>query len=270
MAEVDTQLLASQHGDIRREAAEHASEIRYDTATKAGDIRREAAEHYAAIQLESMKGFDRVNADVLSQGSEGRFQGAANTSEIIKENLKSGAVTDSMIKDARYETISRVESNADRLEKSVVDTHRDMMDRFYSIGRDTADLRAQVIQAIDTTKMSTELNALKGIIEGQKNTAYLTEKIGDEGEKTRGLINSLRSDDLNRALIERNAELVGERDGRRHWRHLADSNLHGGQYAALNSQLQAFASQLQETRQGMVNFGTMAGVGQTSTSNNVR
>jgi len=40
--------------------------------------------------------------------------------------------------------------------------------------------------------------------------------------------------------------------------------------AALQNQMQNFNSQLSETRQGMVNFGTMAGVGQTSTNNNVR
>lgn len=212
-----------------------------------------------------------VDTLMLSQEhSDIRREAVDHTNEIVKEGLKGDYATLGAIKDARYETVSRVENNADRIERSVVDTHRDMMDRFYSIGRDTADLRAQVIQAIDTTKMSSELNSLKGIIEGQKNTQFLAEKIGGEGEKTRELINTLRSDDLNRALIERNSELVGERDGRRHWRHLADSYLHGGQYAAMNSQLQAFQSQLQETRQGMVNFGTMAGVGQTSTSNNVR
>ena len=212
-----------------------------------------------------------VDTLMLSQEhSDIRREAVDHTNEIVKEGLKGDYATLGAIKDARYETVSRVENNADRIERSVVDTHRDMMDRFYSIGRDTADLRAQVIQAIDTVKMSTEINSLKGIIEGQKNTTYLSDKISNDGEKTRELINSLRSDDLNRALIERNSELVGERDGRRHWRHLADSYLHGGQYAAMNSQLQAFQSQLQETRQGMVNFGTMAGVGQTSTSNNVR
>jgi hypothetical protein len=60
--------------------------------------------------------------------------------------------------------------------------------------------------------------------------------------------------------------LVGALEGGRYW-----YGRHGdGQFAAISSQLQAFQSQLQETRQGMVNFGTMAGVGQTSTSNNVR
>ena len=78
-------------------------------------------------------------------------------------------------------------------------------------------------------------------------------------------MNELNSNDLNRMLIERNAEIVEERHAARHWR----GNFDQSQFAALNNQLQTFGSQLQETRQGMVNFGTMAGVGQTSSSNNV-
>jgi hypothetical protein len=71
-------------------------------------------------------------------------------------------------------------------------------------------------------------------------------------------------------LIERNTDL-------NHCRHDywgARDGLFNTQFAALssqlNSQVNALNSQLAETRQGMVNFGTMAGVGQSSTNNNVR
>ena len=190
-----------------------------------------------------------------------RKEAVDHANEIIKEGLKATAVTDSNIKDTRFEITSRVENAADRSDRNFTQ----LSDRFFTIARDTADLRAQVIQAIDTTKMATELNALKSVIEGQKNTQYLSDKIGVEGDRTRGLINDLKYNDLNRALVERNSELVEERFGRRHWRDVAGQS----QFAAVNSQMQAFGSQLQETRQGMVNFGTMAGVGQTSSSNNV-
>ena len=39
--------------------------------------------------------------------------------------------------------------------------------------------------------------------------------------------------------------------------------------ANLASQIQNIGSQVSETRQGMVNFGTMAGVGQTSSNTKV-
>jgi hypothetical protein len=226
MADVDTQMLANQHSDIRFEQ-------------------------------------QRQTADVLRQMG-------ADTNEIVREGLKESFAARGDTKDARYDVAERVGNQGDRIVDRVVEGHNNLTDRFFTISRDTADLRAQVIQAIDTVKMSTELNALKGIIEGQKNTTYLSDKITADGEKTRDLISDLKYHDLSRALVERNAELVEERDSRRHWRHYADQNQNQGQWAAVQNQLQAFQSQLQETRQGMVNFGTMAGVGQSSTSNNVR
>lgn len=173
-------------------------------------------------------------------------------------------------KDARHDVIAHTGNLADRVVDRVVEGNSDLTDRFFTVARDTADLRAQMVEAINTVKMATELNSLKGIIEGQKNTSYLADKIAFEGDKTRGLINDLKYHDLNRTLIERNAELVEEREGRRYWRHYADQGQYAAQWAQLQNQVQAFQSQLQETRQGMVNFGTMAGVGQTSSSNSVR
>lgn len=192
---------------------------------------------------------------LTNQNSDIRREAAEHTNEIVREGMKGDFTTQKAITDSLSQVSNQVDAFEDVTNAA-----------FMTISRDTADLRAQVIQAIDTVKMATELNSLKGIIEGQKNTTYLSDKITNDGEKTRGLISDLKYNDLNRALVERNAELIGERDGHRWWRHHADQ----GQWTALNSQLQAFQSQLQETRQGMVNFGTMAGVGQSSTSNNVR
>jgi hypothetical protein len=215
---------------------DHA-DIRRESAVYAGDIRREVAS--AACD---------VNKTVSFEGQE----------NVIAT------------KDARHDIIQSNDSVGDRVVDRISELRGSMADRFYAVGQDTADLRAQLIQAIDTTKLSTELNALKGIIEGQKNTTYLSDKISHENEKTRDLINDLKYHDLNRGLVERNTALIECESDRNHWRTRADQNQFQGQWAALQSQIQAFASQLQETRQGMVNFGTMAGVGQTSTSNNVQ
>jgi hypothetical protein len=124
-----------------------------------------------------------------------------------------------------------------------------------------------------------ELNNLKSQLEAQKNTQFLSDKIAIDGDKTRALINDLKYHDLNRGLVERNTELVNCNQDRRHYRDRWDDVRFGqiqagfqGQWAQLQSQIQAFQSQLQETRQGLVNFGTMAGNAgqQSSTSNNVR
>lgn len=191
-----------------------------------------------------------------------RREAAEHTNEIVKEGLKGDYLTQGAIKDARFDINGRVSQ-----------VTKEVDDRFFDVGRDTQDIRAQIISAQQAmvagfmgTAKDAEINALKTQVELAKQSTYLSDKIDADGEKTRGLINDLRDRELNRYLIERNAEIVEERHGRRHWHHAADQ----GQWQALASQLQAFQSQLQETRQGMVNFGTMAGVGQTSTSNNVR
>lgn len=199
-----------------------------------------------------------------------RREAAEHTNEIVREGLKGDYSTLSAIKDSRFETVSRVENNADRLERSVSSTHKDVMDRFFDLGRESADNRAQ-ITALGYQVRDGFVAAAKDMeIQALKTQVYIADKVGAEGEKTRALIESLKNADLNRMLIERNAALVEETAERRHWRHNADLYQSQGQWAALQSQLQAFQSQLQETRQGMVNFGTMAGVGQSSTSNNVR
>lgn len=183
------------------------------------------------------------------------------------------AVIGNMIKDARHDVISANEDVADRLQSDIIGAQDNVLNRLFTMGRDTMDLRAQVTavgyqvrDGFTAASKDAEINALKTQIELAKQSTYLSDKIDGQAEKTRELINSLNDAGLNRQLVERNTELVAALDDGRFWRGRYDQ----GQWQALNSQLQAFQSQLQETRQGMVNFGTMAGVGQTSTSNNVR
>ena len=293
MAEVDTNLLSQEHGsirhdiavesarlggqmgaescnirgaigDVRREGSEHTSDIRYNLAERAGDIRRELAD---------VK--DVLNDSTRVEGGRTREAGAEHTGEIIKEGLKATAITDAQIKDARYDLASRIENSADRIERGISESRASMADRFFSVGRDLS----AISQGQATLAKDVELNSLKGMIEGQKNTQYLSDKISIDGDKTRSLINDLKYHDLNRGLVERHASLVECESERRHYRDRWDDarfnqrqDQSGAQFAQLQSQLQAFASQLQETRQGMVNFGTMSGQSgqQSSTSNNVR
>lgn len=265
------------HGDIRRETATGFADVRYNVAERAGDIRREGAEHTNEIVKEGLKAESNI-----------RREGADNTCNIIKEGMK-GTYDNAMhIKDTRYEIVSRVESNADRIDKSVADatlnvsnriesnadrleTHLGRLevstaDRFFTVGRDLAELRmGQVALGKDV-----ELNALKTQLDSKQNTQYLNDKIVAENEKTRVLINELKQADCNRMLIERNAEIVEHRHYGHHWRGQYDQNQWQNLSQQLANQTASINSQLSEARQGMVNFGTMAGVGQTSTNNNVR
>lgn len=295
MADLDTQMLANQHADIRREAAEHTSELRFNLAERTGDVRREIA---AGIDKTS----DLISgnsATIMREQQRQTFelsrQSGEETNEIVKEGLKGDFNTINAVKDGRFETISRVESNADRIERAITDSNFNLSsrvenaadraergvsalssavaDRFFTVGRDLMELH----QGQATIGKDIELNALKTQIEGQKNTQYIADKISADGEKTRGLIQDLKYHDLNRGLVERNAELVTSEHERRHNRDRYHDgrfdNLqhqYAAQWAQMSSQVQAFQSQLQETRQGMNNFGTMLGTTQSSTSNSVR
>lgn len=191
-----------------------------------------------------------------------RREAAEHTNEIVKEGLKGDYATQGSIKDARFDINGRI-----------AESTRTSDNRFFDTGRDLSDIRAQIVSqqqqmvaGFGAAAKDAEINALKTQVELAKQSTYLSDKIDGQAEKTRELLVDFRDRELNRLLVERNAEIVDERHHGRWWR----GNFDNAQYAALTSQLNAFQSQLQETRQGMVNFGTMAGVGQSSTSNNVR
>jgi hypothetical protein len=269
MAEIDTSMLAGQHGAIRHDIAVESARLGAQLGAEAcgiragqGDIRREQAVGFGDTRYNIATNAGDIKDTV-------RFEG--------QENVMA-------TKDARHAVIAATEgqadrisaqtsSEADRVSDRVMEVRGLIGERFYTVGRDLADLR----QGQATLSKDIELNSMKGMLENQKNTQYLADKIAIDGDKTRTLINDLKYHDLNRGLVERNTELVNcEQDRRRLHDRYDDVRFSqnqaqfAGQWAQLQSQIQAFQSQLQETRQGMVNFGTMAGVGQTSTSNNVR
>lgn len=181
-----------------------------------------------------------------------------DVNEIIKEGLKGDYATQQRITESTQQTSNQIDAFEDVTNNN-----------FFTVARDTADLRAQVTSlgqfvkdAAQLSALQTEKAVLQNTIELSKQSTYISDKIDADGDKTRALINDLKTQDLNRMLIERNAEIV---EGR-HYRHAADQ----AQWASLQSQIQNFASQLGEARASMVNFGLMAGVGQSATSNNVR
>jgi len=201
-----------------------------------------------------------------------RREGSEHTSEILKEGLKGDFVTQGGIKDARFDINTKLADSTNSLNQQAHAISDAQTAQLFNLARDTQDIRAQVIsaqQAMVTgflgASKDAEINALRTQVELAKQSTYLSDKIDNDGEKTRALVNSLKEQELNRILIERNSELVEERFGRRFFQEGANQN----QWAALNSQIQAFQSQLSDTRNSMVNFGTQLGVGQRATSNNV-
>jgi hypothetical protein len=251
--------LAAQHSDIRREGSVERGEIRYDVATRAADNRFANAVGQNDIRYAIAAHSEATNRDVLTTGHNNQV---------------------------------KIDEAADKIQQQATDFYIAGQARDFDNSRDLAALRAQ--QDLAAQKLSTEIllatekTATAAALESSKVAAavalgqsqiskeiaeskYETSKqIAYENEKTRDLINSLKNDELNRLLIERNTDL-------QHCRHDywgARDGLFNTQFAALssqlNSQVNALNSQLAETRQGMVNFGTMAGVGQSSTNNQVR
>ena len=229
--------LSAQHSDIRREQAIGFDAVRYAVAT----------------------GNDVLNREILTSA---------------------------------HDTADKVDEAADKIQQRQADFYISAQARDFDTSRDLSALRSQ--QDMSIQKLSTEIllssdrAATAAALESAKVAAavalgqsqiskeiaeskYETSKqISYDGEKTRDLINSLKNDELNRLLIERNTDLNSVRGD--YWG--ARDSLFNSQFAALssqvNSQFNALNSQVAETRQGMVNFGTMAGVGQSSTSNAVR
>jgi hypothetical protein len=262
--------LAAQHSDIRREGSVERGEIRYDVATRAADVREAVLVGNSDLRREGAVGFGDTKYAIATA--------ADNTNRDV---LTSG-----------YNTNVKVDEAADKIQQRAADFYIAAQARDFDNSRDLAALRAQ--QDMATQKLSTEIllatektaaaQALESarlgtaVALGQHNLSKeiaeskydLSKQVAYENEKTRDLINSLKNDELNRLLIERNTDLNNCRGD--FW--AARDGLFNSQFAALssqvNSQLNALNSQIAETRQGMVNFGTMAGVGQSSTSNAVR
>ena len=220
---------------------------------------------------------------------------AVGTTEILKEGLKTEANiirdanlsaynTRGDIKDSRFDTASRINEATAGISRQVDAIDDTLTAQLVTISRESADNRAQIMalgyQVRDGNNAlgkDVELNSLKGMLDAQKNTTYLSDKISLDGEKTRALISDLQFNDLNRSLVERGAALVALESDNRHWGHRLDDvrwgghrDFFGSQISQLSSMMQNVNSQISETRQGMTNFGTMAGVGQSSTANSVR
>jgi hypothetical protein len=203
------------------------------------DLRREYTVDHSDIRREQAVGFGDV-----------KFAIAEHSEETNRDILQTGA-----------NTSVKVDEAADKILQRSTDFFIAEQTRDYLSGVELAKIAATQVAGFadiaDRVVTSAEINALK---------TQLTVK--EDGELTRGLINNLKNDELNRLLIERNTDVNHFRHG--YWDALGAAT--NAQFASVASNLNAFQSQLAETRQGMVNFGTMAGNAgqQSSTSNQVR
>lgn len=214
----------------------------------------------------------------------------SGVNEGIKETVKSAWTNTDVTKDARHDVIGKIDASTSDLSKQVDaidDTLTAQAANYFIANQQYAFQAARDIAALKaTTDMGLQkigsdiatqgaLGQAASALESAKvaaavalGQAQLGREIFADGTATRALINDLKYHDLNRGLIERNAELTEARYEGRHWRDRAEMS----QFAAVNSQIQALHSQLstQLATQGTVNFGSMSGnAGRNTSTNNV-
>jgi hypothetical protein len=248
------------------------ADVAVDNSTL-GDIRREAEHNTATIRN-----------DVLSGYSDMRYEYATSKGEILKEIGKTTDNINADVKDTGWRVNDNVGREADRVVSTSTDYFIASQNRQFDNAMQIAALKASTevgfghiakdiehaanMNALESAKVAAAvaLENAKVAAAVALGQAQLERTIYQDGNETRRLMNELNNDGLNRQLIERNAEMLDHRHEARQWRHGFDN----AQFAAITSQLNAFGSQLQETRQGVVNFGSMSGnAGRQQSTNNV-
>jgi hypothetical protein len=242
--QLDTTALMQDHADIRRENAQSEAQVRRDIQSTSGDSRREAAEIGAASAYQNATQHAGIVDQVKSAGWANSDRTGTEADRVV------GQGTAYFIAEQQYAF-----NNATAVAALKAGTDMQFANTLSAINS-----AAQMGQA------ATALEGAKSAAAAALGQALIGQQIVADGNNTRALINELKMEQLNRELIERNAALVEARGDCRYWQ----GGYNQSQFAAVTSQLQAFQSQLSETRQGMVNFGTQSGVGQTATTNSVR
>jgi hypothetical protein len=115
-----------------------------------------------------------------------------------------------------------------------------------------------------TASAAAALEGAKAAAAAALGQAQIGYAITADGNATRALINTLKMEELNRVLSERQAEIIEHRGDSRYYRD-GMTNL---QANSLSSQINALHSQFQQATQKTVNFGTM-GANTNSAANNV-
>lgn len=206
-----------------------------------------------------------------NQHADIRREAEHNVGILRQEVAKEFNSLDGAVRDSSYKTYAAIDGSADRIVNQTDRLFLHTYDMINNLGKDASthqgavsagllSLQSEIRNGADRASQASEIAMLKNTIELQKGNALLAEKITAEGDKTRELINGLKVSDLERIILERSNEIHSERHHAWYNRGLFDNSQYGG----LVSQINNLNSQMAETRQGVTNFGTMAGVGLSS------
>lgn len=298
--------VAKEASDLRFEGSQNTGDLRREVAKESNDIIKEGLKESFNIRGDVQDSrFETAKAtnEIVKEGLKESF----NTRGDVKDARYD---LSSRITDGINHVTDSTGANFDRLDKQASDFFIAGQQYAFNAARDVAALKSstdagfqkvasdiftQGALTASAANLEAAKNAAAAQLEAAKNTAAIqlelaknataaalgqaaiSRDIVADGEKTRALLNDHKYHDLNRHLIERESALVEMASENRHWHHRYDDARWAGnrdqfaaQFAALQSTMQNFNSQLSETRQGMTNFGSMVGVGQSSTANSVR
>ncbi len=198
-------------------------------------------------------------------------------SDIRRETAKEASDVTDAIKTAGWANSDRTGTEADRVVAQDTAYFIASQSQNYSNATALAALKASTDANFNQTLAAIQLAATQtaaaATLAGSKaesanalGQALIGQQIVQDGNATRALLNTLTMDQLNRKLVERNAEIVDNRGDARYW----NGKYNQFQSESLSSQIQALHSQFQQATQGTVNFGSMSGnAGRNTSTNNV-
>lgn len=252
-------------GDLYHLFREH-NDIRRDIATGQGELRYDIGQGTNESIKETIKSQNVVDRDV----KEASYVNTIATKDASFQNLLA-------TKDGDYKNQEATDKGADRLSNQLFQQYIANQSEVNSAAAALAALTAstnmgfnktasEIQSAAQTAAAAAALESAKVAAAVALGQSQLERAVVSDGNETRRLINDLRISDLERKLVERNHDIHGFRHEADRWRGHYDQS----QFAAINNQMQNFGSQLQETRQGVVNFGSMTGnAGRQTSTNNV-
>ncbi len=217
------------------------------------DIRREQASDAAISQIENLKGFDRVNSDTL-KSAWANTDATKDARHDVADRISATAAADSATQAAYFIAQQKNAMDAAAVAATTAATNEaGTLALQNAIAASGAQVAAANALAAATNAAAIQLDAAKTAAAVALSQAHLGFAVVTDGNATRALINTLKMDELNRLLTERNSAILESR---------GDSRLFG-----LSNQINALHSQFQAAAQGTVNFGTMGNNTPTSTNN---
>ena len=217
--------------DIRRENAQYSADGRATTLAAASDVRRETAKEASDV-TDAVKTAAWANSD------------------------RTGTEADRVVaQDTAYFIASQSQNFTNATALAALKAGTDMQ---------FANTLGAINQAAQAGQAATALEGAKTAAAIALGQALLGQQVVNDGNATRALMNTLKMDELNRLLGERNAEIIEQRGDSRYYK----DGMQNVQTNALSSQINALHSQFQAATQGTVNFGTMSGSAGTSSSTN--